>query len=85
VHSGLDKFVIERVQLAWIERITQLADQIAGSDQAGFGVCGRVIVIIRHWETGELDGVSDTLLVYARNGCKTLSDHNLPALYMIGH
>ena len=32
VNAGFDEFVVERVQLARIERIAQLANEIAGPD-----------------------------------------------------
>src|SRR4029077_5387347 len=32
VNAGLDEFVVERVQLARIERIAQLADEVPGPD-----------------------------------------------------
>ena len=57
VNASLDQLVIKGVQLAGIKRVAQLADQIAGSDQACFGVRRRVVVIIRNWKARELNGI----------------------------
>src|SRR5215831_4228858 len=44
-----------------------------------------MIIIVRNREAGELDSVCDALLVDESHGCKTLSDHDLSSLYVIGH
>src|SRR6516162_9401907 len=66
VNAGFDKFVIERVELARVERIAQLADQIAGPDQARLRIGSGVVVVIGYREARELDGARDPLLVYER-------------------
>src|SRR5215471_8168152 len=81
VNAVFDEFVVERIQFAEVERIAQLADQIAGPDQAGFGIGGGVVFVVGHRETRELDGRGDTLLIYKRNGRETLANHNLPSFY----
>src|SRR5262245_33792108 len=74
--AGFEKFIVERVQFAQVERVAQLTNQVAGPDQTRFGVGGGVIFVLRHGEAGELDGRSDALLVDERNGRETLADHN---------
>src|SRR5215472_18653669 len=44
-----------------------------------------MIIIVRNREAGEVDSVCDALLVDESHGCKTLSDHDLSSLYVIGH
>src|SRR6516162_4512586 len=85
VNAVFDEFVVERVQLARVERIAQLTNQIAGPDQARFRVGSGVVFVVRHREARELDGPGDALLVYPRNGPETLADKNLPPFYVIGH
>src|SRR5215469_5227059 len=85
VNTGFDKLVVERVELARVERIAQLANQIAGSDQASFRVGGGVVVVLRHWEAGELYGARDPLLVYERTRREALAHKNLTAFDVVGH
>src|SRR5713101_9919122 len=84
VNTGFDEFVVERVELAQVERITQLTDQIAGPDQPRLRVGSGVVFVVRHWEARELDGRGDALLIDERNGRETLPDHDLPAFHVIG-
>src|SRR5271165_6140940 len=85
VNAVFDEFVVERVQLARVQRIAQLTDQIAGPDQGRFRVGCGVVFVVRHWEARELDGARDALLIYEWNGRETLADHDLPPFYVIGH
>src|SRR5207302_8733903 len=74
VNAGFGEFVVERVQFARVERIAQLADQIAGPDQSRFRVGRGMVFVVRHRETRELDGPGDALLIDESNGRETLPD-----------
>src|SRR6516162_3958204 len=80
VNAGFSEFVVERVEFARVERIAQLADQVAGPDQARVRVGGGVVFVIRYWEARQLDSRGDALLVDVRNGRKALADKDLPPL-----
>src|SRR6516164_973759 len=69
-YTGFGEFVVERVQLARVERIAQLPDQIRGPDEPCFRIGGGMVGVVRHRKARELDGVRNTLLVYVRNGCE---------------
>src|SRR6516165_9528560 len=43
VNAGFSEFVVERVEFARVERIAQLADQIASPDQASLRVGGGMV------------------------------------------
>ena len=66
MNAVLDKFVVKRVQLARVERVTQLTDQIAGPDQTRFRVRSGVVFVVRHRKARELDRRGSTFLIDER-------------------
>ena len=51
------------IELARIQRVGQLSDQIGSAQQASLGVGLGVIVIVRNRKAGQFDGTRDTLAV----------------------
>src|SRR6516164_1352660 len=45
VNAGFSEFVKERVELARVERVAQLADQIAGSNQTSVRIGGGMVFV----------------------------------------
>src|SRR5205085_3326503 len=83
-NAGLDEFVVERIQLARVERIAQLTDEVTGADEGRFRVGDGVVLVVRYRETRELDGAGDALLVDERDERKAMPDENLRPLDVIG-
>ena len=82
-HPDLRKLGIQRRQLAMIEGVSELADQVRCPDQRWLGVGDLVGRIVRHRKSRHLDRLDDAFLVDKLRGCKTLTGVDLGAVDMI--
>src|SRR6185312_4668845 len=85
VDAIFDQFTVECIQLAQVERIAQLTDQIACPDQCRLRVGSGAVFLIRNGKARELDGRGNALLVDERNRREALTNHDLRSLHVIGH
>ena len=82
--AGLDELVEQRVQLARIVGIGELADQVGGADQAGLGMGVGVVVVLGHREAGQLDRPGDPVGVEMLAQAQAMVDEDLAALDVVG-
>jgi hypothetical protein len=65
-NSGLGELIEKRIDLARVQRVSKLSDQIGCSQQASLGLGFRVISVIRHGEASQLDRSDNPLAVNHR-------------------
>ena len=82
--ADLDELVVERVELAGMVGVAELADQVGGAHQGRLAAGLGIIVAFGDRKAGELDRPRDPLGVQVLDHLAAVADEDLAALDMVG-
>src|SRR5262245_19219360 len=82
IAADLLEFMREGIEIAWIERVGELAAEVGRPQQAGLGVRLGVVLVLGHREACMLDGAADAIRVDERMVAEAFAHCNLRTLDM---
>src|SRR5262245_25598213 len=77
IAADLFKFVKQGIELSWVERVSELADEVRSPQQARLGVGLGVVLVLGNRESRQLDGTADTIRVDERVVPEAFAHRNL--------